>query len=64
MEQYLILISELRWQVELDALNYTVPPYATEYPDLLTIYDDSPCVPVHNEIIGNCYCHDGSPSGL
>ena len=50
-------------QVELEALNYTEPPYSSKYPELLTIYSDSPCVPVHNVVADNMYCHKNSPAG-
>ena len=29
-------------------------------PELLTIENDHPCVPVHNEITSNIYCHKHS----
>ena len=49
----------------LAALNATTPGsvYATRYPELLTIYEDHPCVPVHNDISGNRYCHTHSAGG-
>ena len=47
----------------LASLNYTHPPYSTRYPELVNIFEEQPCVPVGNEIVGNRYCHTRSPSG-
>ena len=46
--------------LELQKLNYTQPPYSTRYPELLTIAGDHPCLPVHNNISDNVYCHQNS----
>ena len=46
--------------LELKKLNYTQPPYSTRYPELLTIAGDHPCLPVHNCISDNVYCHQNS----
>lgn len=48
---------------KLQALNYTSPPYSVQYPSLPTIYQDHPCVPVHNVIADNQYCHAHSANG-
>jgi len=42
---------------ELLVLNYTNPPYSTEYPELVDIYDYYPCVPIGNIIEDNTWCH-------
>ena len=47
----------------LNDANYTAPPYSTRYPELVDVYDDHPCVPVHNVIEDNTYCHTGSAAG-
>ena len=39
------------------------PPYATAFPEIVSIYDDHPCVPVGNSIDDNQYCHRGSSPG-
>jgi hypothetical protein len=46
--------------LKLQKLNYTQPPYSTRYPELLTIAGDHPCLPVHNNITSNIYCHSHS----
>lgn len=43
------------WQ-EMKALHYTQPPYATEYPSMLNITNDYPCVPVNNVVQDNRWC--------
>ena len=45
---------------ELESVHYLQPPYATHYPELLSIYQDHPCTPVGNVIENNTYCHAGS----
>eukprot|EP01064_Diplonema_japonicum_P003712 TRINITY_DN12409_c1_g1_i1.p1 TRINITY_DN12409_c1_g1~~TRINITY_DN12409_c1_g1_i1.p1 ORF type:complete len:637 (+),score=79.85 TRINITY_DN12409_c1_g1_i1:79-1911(+) len=45
------------WE-EMYAVNYTLPPYSTAYPELLDV--DSPCVPVHNVVSFNRYCGAGA----
>ena len=47
----------------LVALNYTNPPYSTAYPEIVNIYNDHPCTPVHNVIEGNRWCHTNSKGG-
>ena len=47
----------------LQQLDYTNPPYSTRYPELLTIFEDSPCVPVYTVIEDNRYCHTNSKGG-
>ena len=42
------------WQ-ELDALNYTQPPYSRHYPELLSLRIDHPCAPVHAVLVNNTY---------
>ena len=46
------------FKTELEAVNYQQPPYAVEYPELIDIYQDHPCVPVDNVIEDNIYCHN------
>ena len=47
----------------LKALNWQHPPYSTQYPEIVNIYEDHPCVPVHNTISGNTFCHVHSKAG-
>ena len=51
------------FKTQLESLKYTQPPYATAFPELLSIYRDHPCTPVHNTIEGNVYCHAKSLKG-
>jgi len=44
---------------EMDSMNYKNPPWSVKYPELLTIFSDHPCVPVHNEVASNMYCNVG-----
>ena len=44
-------------------INYTFPPFATRFPEVVDIYDNHPCVPVGNVIEDNVYCHAESPGG-
>ena len=46
----------------LDALDYTQPPYATHYPELVGIFETEPCVPVFNRVVNNTWCHTNSPA--
>jgi parallel beta-helix repeat protein len=48
---------------ELEGLKYTEPPYSTAYPELVKIFEESPCVPVYNAITDNRYCHTESHNG-
>lgn len=41
---------------ELEALHYQQPPYSTQYPELVGIRHDHPCVPVYNRIENNTWC--------
>jgi len=47
----------------LRAVHYTRPPYAAAFPELASIYQEHPCVPVGNVIEDNRYCHAGSKGG-
>ena len=49
---------------ELDSVNYKLPPYSTNYPNIVNIYDDFPCVPLGNIIEDNRYCHKKSPPSV
>ena len=40
---------------EMDAVNYSKPPYSERYPELLTLYDDEPAVPKYNKINRNIF---------
>jgi hypothetical protein len=37
----------------MDSVHYDRPPYSTRYPELLTLYADSPAVPKNNRILRN-----------
>lgn len=37
----------------MDSVHYERPPYSTRYPELLTLYADSPAVPKNNRIVRN-----------
>jgi hypothetical protein len=37
----------------MDSVHYDRPPYSTRYPELLTLYGDSPAVPKNNRIVRN-----------
>ena len=50
------------FHAELENLNFQNPPYSTEYPEIASIYDNYPCLPVDNVIEDNKYCHELSPS--
>ena len=50
------------FHAELENLNFQNPPYSTEYPEIVGIYDNYPCLPVDNVIEDNKYCHEHSPS--
>lgn len=51
------------FRVALEAVNFTQPPYATMFPELVDIYAYHPCTPVGNVIEDNTYCHQGSKPG-
>lgn len=57
--------SPLAFRIELEALRYTSPPYATHYPSLPFIYDagSHPCYPAGNVVSDNTYCHRRSAGG-
>ena len=40
----------------MDAMNYSKPPYSERYPELLKLYDDEPAVPKYNRIVRNVSC--------
>ena len=44
----------------LFAVNYTLPPYATWFPEIVDTLARRPCVPVNNSIRGNRYCAVGT----
>ena len=48
---------------KLRDLDYTQPPWATAFPEVVSIYDEHPCTPVGNVIEDNVYCHHGSTPG-
>eukprot|EP00039_Didymoeca_costata_P013068 m.193312 g.193312 ORF g.193312 m.193312 type:complete len:730 (-) comp15666_c0_seq7:2429-4618(-) len=52
------------FRVDLEAMNYTNPPYSVAYPEIVSIYDYYPCVPVGNVIMDNKYCHQSNPKAL
>eukprot|EP00118_Oscarella_pearsei_P002836 m.11847 g.11847 ORF g.11847 m.11847 type:complete len:635 (+) comp23645_c0_seq2:250-2154(+) len=45
------------FEQQLKSVNYQQPPWSTAYPELLDIFDDHPCVPVHNVVKDNVYCN-------
>eukprot|EP00658_Telonema_sp_P-2_P029970 TRINITY_DN22718_c0_g1_i3.p1 TRINITY_DN22718_c0_g1~~TRINITY_DN22718_c0_g1_i3.p1 ORF type:complete len:118 (+),score=23.79 TRINITY_DN22718_c0_g1_i3:163-516(+) len=45
------------FRLALEAVNYKNPPYSERFPEIVDIYENHPCVPVGNEIVGNLYCH-------
>ena len=48
---------------ELQSLNWQNPPYSTQYPEIVDIYKKYPCIPIHNVIANNKYCHTKSGGG-
>ena len=44
------------FQQQLEAVNYTQPPWSIHYPELPNIYNDQPCVPVYDQFFNNQYC--------
>ena len=48
---------------ELVKLHYQDPPYSVQYPEIVNIFQDYPCVPIKNIIQGNRYCHKKSRGG-
>jgi hypothetical protein len=42
---------------DLFAVNYTQPPYSTEYPPIVTTLANHPCVPVNITVSGNSWCN-------
>jgi|EP00945_MAST-04E_sp_MAST-4E-sp1_P003217 hypothetical protein len=50
-------------RVALQAVHYQSPPWSVEFPELVDIYSNHPCVPVENVIDDNRYCHEHSPPG-
>jgi len=57
------LVQKECFNANLKSLKYTQPPYSTTFPELLSIYEDHPCMPVYNTIEGNTYCHAKSKDG-
>lgn len=57
------LVQKECFNAKLKSLKYTQPPYSTTFPELLSIYEDHPCMPVYNTIEGNTYCHAKSKDG-
>ena len=47
------------WQ-GLYSVNYTNPPWSIQYPELLNISNEQPCVPVYNDIENNEYCGENT----
>ena len=41
----------------LAKVNYTAPPYATRFPEIVDVYAYHPCTPVNNVIEDNKWCH-------
>ena len=44
------------FEKELIIVNYTYPPWSSEYPYLPNIMNQQPCTPVFNQFINNKYC--------
>jgi len=44
------------FQQQLEAVHYQNPPWSLQYPELVHIFQDHPCVPVYNEVVDNTYC--------
>ena len=41
---------------DLFNVNYTLPPYATRYPELVRLLEQQPCAPYNNTLANNTYC--------
>ncbi|XP_065842378.1 uncharacterized protein [Oscarella lobularis] len=48
------------FEQQLKGVNYQEPPWSTQYPELVHIFDDHPCVPVYNVVENNTYCNHGT----
>jgi hypothetical protein len=44
--------------MELNSFGYQIEPWASRYPNLVSIMDDRPCTPVHNVIEGVHFRHE------
>ena len=44
------------FQQQLESVNYQNPPWSLEYPVLVHIFQDHPCIPVYNVVANNTYC--------
>lgn len=44
------------FQQQLESVNYQNPPWSLEYPELVHIFQDHPCIPVYNVVANNTYC--------
>ena len=42
---------------DLFNVKYQQPPYATRYPELVRLLDESPCAPYNNTLANNTYCN-------
>jgi parallel beta-helix repeat protein len=45
---------------DLESFNYQENPWASRYPEVVNIYSDQPCTPIHNSIQNNQYCDVGA----
>jgi hypothetical protein len=62
---YFPLVLVGQFQQDLDQFNYQEPPWSTEYPWLVNVFNNSPCTPVGNIIQYNLYCNGiSTPSFL
>jgi len=41
---------------QLDSVNYKSPPWSVQFPEMVNIMNDHPCVPVYNVVENNVYC--------
>jgi len=44
------------FEQQLNSVHYKQAPWSKEYPELVTIMQDHPCIPVYNHIDDNVYC--------
>ena len=51
-----ILFQGGMFQQQLESVNYQNPPWSLEYPELVHIFQDHPCIPVYNVVANNTYC--------
>lgn len=45
---------------QLYAVNYTFPPYADAFPEIVDTLQRRPCVPVNVSVTGNSFCHSAT----